>query len=340
MARIFRNDIERSEFLYQVSALLEEGYTLSETLTMYQGFTTGDKKNWIQTVYRDLAAGEMFSERLSSAGLSKELTGYLIFMEKYGDFHKGLRQTSEILKKRYELKGSVRKIIHYPLLLLAGLILMGAILVEGVLPQFELLFVSMDHSLPWVTSMVLSVSHWFRLPYLAAFVMSVLIIAGWFRRKPVYEQVEFAVKIPVLNRYFKHLLTYFFASQLAPLLKNGFSLFDALKIIEEDGTLPFFQKDAKSIRFALQEGEPLSEHIGKKHYYLPQLRSIILLGESKGSLGEELERFARYLFERMYEQTYRTVRLFQPLFLCLAGGFILVLFLSMMLPVFSILEAW
>ncbi|WP_416149448.1 type II secretion system F family protein [Salipaludibacillus sp. HK11] len=148
------------------------------------------------------------------------------------------------------------------------------------------------------------------------------------------------IKIPLIRNYLKHLLTYYFTSQLAPLLKNGLSLYDTLKMIEKDSLLTFFQFDAKDLSYGLREGDAFADLIKKRNYYLPQLSSIILLGERKGNLGAELDRFSNYLFQQMYEKVYRNIQLFQPVFLCLIGVFILVLFLSMMMPVFSMLDGW
>lgn len=340
MNGLFRNDSLRSDFLFQLSSLLEEGYSFSEAIQLYIEFTEGKKKKWVQSIYEELLEGESFSEQLLSGGFPKELISYLFFVERFGDFQHGLMQASIILKKRDELKRKIRKLLHYPSFLLLGLIVISSVMIEGVLPKFDYFFDSMDQELPWISRAMLTIASWFQLPILITFSVIVIILVAWFKRKPVIEQVDFLIKVPLINSYLKHLLTYYFTSQLAPLLKNGLSLYDTLKMIEKDSLLSFFQSDAQSLSYGLQSGNPLTELIKKREYYLPQLSAIILLGEKKGNLGAELERFSNYLFQHMYEKTYRYIQLFQPLFLCLIGVLVLLLFLAMMMPIFSILDGW
>ncbi|WP_280768424.1 competence type IV pilus assembly protein ComGB [Salipaludibacillus daqingensis] len=340
MNGLFKNDSSRSEFLFQLSSLLNEGYSFSEAIQLYIEFSEGKKKIWVLSIYEELLEGEPFAEQLLSGGFPKELISYLLFVEKYGDFQHGLLQASIILNKRDELRKKVRKVLHYPSFLLLGLLIMSSVLIEGVLPQFEHFFTSMGQDLPWISRGMLTAATWFQWPIIFGLFLFTLVGGIWFKRKPVFEQIHFLLKVPLINTYMKHLLTYYFTSQLAPLLKNGFSLYDTLKVIEKDSLLTFFQNDAQDLSFGLQSGEPLVELIKLRPFYLPQLSSIIALGERKGNLGTELERFSNYLFLQMYEKTYRYIQFFQPLFLCLIGVFILVLFLSMMMPIFTILDGW
>ncbi|PYZ94321.1 hypothetical protein CR194_01960 [Salipaludibacillus keqinensis] len=340
MGRLFRDDRSRSDFLFQLSSLLKEGYTFSEALQLYIEFTEGKKRNWLETIYEDLLEGELFSEQLISGGYPKELISYLSFVERFGDFQEGLLQASVILNKRNELKQKIRKIVQYPLFLFLGLLVIGSVMIEGVLPQFEHFFQSMDQELPMITKGMLAFTRWFQLPIFLSSIFLITVSIFWFKRKPILEQVHLLLRVPLVKNYLRNLLTYYFTAQLAPLLKTGFSLYDTFKMIEKDSLLSFFQNDAQSLSYSLQEGESLTELIKKRKYYLPQLSSIIMLGERKGNLGAELDRFSTFLFEQMYEKTYRTIQLFQPVFFCIIGFFILVLFLSMMLPIFSMLDGW
>lgn len=340
MNGLFRNDSLRSDFLFQLSSLLEEGYSFSEAIQLYMEFIEGKKKKWVLSIYEELLEGECFSEQLLSGGFPKELISYLLFMERFGDFQQGLMQASIILKKRDDLKQKIRKLFHYPAFLFLGLLVISSVMVQGVLPQFEHFFDSMGQDLPLISQVMLTLASWFQLPLLFILLLLVIIMGVWFKRKPVFEQVDFLIKVPLINNYLKNLLTYYFTSQLAPLLKNGLSLYDTLKMIESDSLLSFFQNDAKDLSYGLQAGNPLTELIKKRDYYLPQLPAIILLGETKGNLGAELERFSNYLFQQMYEKMYRYIQLFQPVFLCLIGILIILLFLAMMMPIFSMLDGW
>ncbi|UTR14453.1 type II secretion system F family protein [Salipaludibacillus sp. LMS25] len=340
MPHLFKTDRSRSDFLYQLSSLLNEGYTLSEAINMQIQFSNNKRKEWLEVVYSHLLHGESLTDQLLTKGFPKEILSYLTFMERYGDLRVGLQRASDILKKRSELKEKIRKVIHYPILLLSGLIIMGVIMVEGVLPQFALSFQSMNQELPVLTRMILVMSRWLNLPFISLCATVILIVIMWFRRKPVMDQIGLALSIPLVKHYLRQLLTYYFTSQFFPLLNNGFSLKETLNIIEKGAYLTFFQQEALRLRLGLEAGYDLADLVREVPFYLPQLYTVMSMGESKGDLGKECERFSEFLFHQMYENTYKVLQVFQPAILCVIGMGITLLFLSMMLPVLSIMDGW
>ncbi|WP_416149447.1 type II secretion system F family protein [Salipaludibacillus sp. HK11] len=186
MNRIFNTDSQRSDFLFQLSSLLGEGYSFSEAIQLYLEFTDGKRKKWVYSIYVEMQEGESFSEQLISGGFSKELISYLIFVERYGDFQNGLMQASIILRNRDELKKKIKKILHYPVFLLVGLIVIGTVMAEGVLPQFEQFFDAMGQDLPWISRWMLAFATWFQLPILITFVLIFLGIAFFFQAKAYF----------------------------------------------------------------------------------------------------------------------------------------------------------
>ncbi|MCR6096703.1 type II secretion system F family protein [Salipaludibacillus agaradhaerens] len=340
MSHLFKNDRTRSDFLYQLSSLLNEGYTLSEAINMQIQFSNSKRKKWLESVYFHLLHGDALTDQFVEVGFPKEILSYLTFMERYGDIRVGLYRASDILKKRYEFKEKLRKVVHYPFLLLIGFMIMGVVMVEGVLPQFALSFQSMNQELPFLTRIILVMSQWLGLPFFVACAMILLIVIMWFRRKPVIDQVGLALSLPLVKHYLRQLLTYYFTSQFYPLLKNGFSLKETLNIIEKSAYLTFFQQEAHRLRLGLEAGHDLADLVSEVPFYLPQLYTVISMGESKGDVGREFERFSEFLFHQMYENTYKVLQVFQPAILCIIGIGITILFLSMMLPVLSIMDAW
>jgi competence protein ComGB len=323
-----------------MSSLLNEGYTLSEAINMQIQFSDNKRKEWLKAVYSHLLLGDSLTDQLLKKGFPKEILSYLALMERYGDLREGLHRASDILKKRCEFKEKLRKVVHYPILLLSGLMVMGVIMVEGVLPQFALSFQSMNQELPVLTRVILAMSHWVRLPFFITCGVILLMVIMWFRRKPVIDQIGLALSLPLVKHYLRQILTYYFTCQFYPLLKNGFSLKETLDIIEKGAYLTFFQQEARRLRLGLEAGNNLADLVNDVVFYLPQLHTVISMGESKGDLGKECERFSEFLFHQMYENTYKVLQLFQPIILCVIGFGITLLFLSMMLPVLSIMDAW
>ncbi|QKS70928.1 type II secretion system F family protein [Paenalkalicoccus suaedae] len=340
MKRVFRSDEDRASFLIQLSDLLKDGYPLLDALTLYQAFVKDREKDWIEDVKKLLTEGDLLSDGLEAAGYSKDIRNYLQTIEKYGDLQVGLERTGTLLQKRASMQKQLKSILVYPFMLFIGVVLLGTVLMEGILPQFALFYESMGHELPFFTQIAIIFINWFRLPIFLIVVGSAVSFLIWFKRKPVSEQVNVMINIPFISLYLKQLLTYYFAAQLAPMLQNGLSLQDSLCIMSEESKLVFFQLEASSLLEYLKDGEDFPALLASKRHFIPQLALVVSFGEKKGELANELDTFAQFLFTKMYERTYSLMKLIQPVFFCLVGLLVITLFLSMMLPVFSLLDEW
>nr|WP_281419632.1 competence type IV pilus assembly protein ComGB [Bacillus alkalicola] len=332
--------MERCEWLERLHSLLSEGYSLSYSLLMLKEFETESGRRWCESVYDALQSGEEFIYPLREGGFSKEVINCIFLADKYGDLREGLIQGALILKKKYELSQKGRKMLSYPIFLFFGLLIMIGIMSEGVFPHFTMFFDSMGQDLPWLTKLVVSLLSFFQLPVLLLIFTIVLGVIIWFRRKTLNEQLTLLLKLPILRSVTKSFLTYYFASQLAPLLENGFSLHQSLLILKEHSQISFFQNEADAISNDLRNGFLLSESIRNRPYYEVQLASVIAFGEAKGSVGKELERFSNILFNRFYEKLQKLLSVSQPVLIGGIGFIVMVLFLSMMLPIFNIVDGW
>ncbi|SDN41413.1 type II secretion system F family protein [Alkalicoccus daliensis] len=338
--RLFKNDYERGKLLVELSSLLQDGYHIDEAIELYSTFLTGERRAWLLQAYEEMEQGEMFADQLKEAGFSNETISFIRMMELYGSFQKALDQSGYLLLKRHELKKQLQTVLHYPLILLAGVFLLGIVLLEGILPQFEQFFTSMQHELPGITKFMLFFTEWVRLPLFLAGIFIFAALFLWVRRKPVSEQVNLLLKIPLIHLYVRQLITYYFTAQLAPMLKGGLSLQQALLTMEKESMILFFQLEAEFFLKQLEEGEKFSEVLYLRPHFIPQLSVVWSFGETKGQTAQELETFAAYLFQQMYDYSAKAIRLIQPVVFCLIGGVVLILFFSMMLPVFSIIDTF
>lgn len=340
MKKIFKNDQERSDWLFQLANLLQEGFPLSEALLLLKTYQIGNQQQWCELIYQALMEGDDLSSQLELAGFSKDIISYLYFHETYGDLKEGLETSARLLEKKFEMLEKTRKLLNYPFLLFVCLIIMVTIISQGVLPQIQTFFQSMNQELPWITKVVISLLSLFEAPALLGITLILLVFLLWLRKQTMYERLLFLLKLPLIRTFTRNLITYYFLSHLAPLLKNGFPLNEALRVMEEHSKIQLLQLEAKAISLQLIEGTPFADIIQSRKFYEPQLVATIGLGEAKGSLGTELERYSNFLQKQYYERIQRFMMVLQPILFAIIGTIVLVLFLSMMLPIFNIVEGW
>lgn len=337
---LFRNDLQRSEWLHQLDTFLSEGFSLLEALQVMELYEPEKRKNWLMRIHRALLNGEDFSSQLKYAGFSSNIVSYILFAEKYGDLQSALRTSSKILKKRYEVIQKSKRMLYYPLFLLSCLIVMSVVLAEGILPQFVGFFQSMDADLPLVTYLVIQFFSLFQLPILLAVLFILLLFLLWFRKLPLQRRLLLMLKIPLYRSYLKMYCTYYLVSQLSPLLNNGFSLHEALTILKNDSQVPFIQEEAMYFLTQLTNGEEFSKIVQERKYFEEQFPVMIRLGETKGKLGKELEQYGNFLFQRQNDQLRKWIAIAQPAIFASIGMIVIVLFLSMMMPIFNIMNSW
>ncbi len=336
----FKSHYDKGDWLQQLEALVNEGYPLKESLHILAQYYKGKSREMILDLNEALLQGEGFAEQLGRYGFSKEVTNYLSIMEKHGDLQKGLQTTAALCFTKHDLIEKGKKLLQYPLIMLSSLILLVTIVLRSIVPQFEDFFFQLDQELPVMTKVLFASLSIIDLPFLVVIAIVVSIVFWKMKSLPSYKRIKIMMKVPILNSYGRRILTYLFVSQLAPMLENGMSLNKALKMMAADSQFPFYQYEAETIRSDIQRGLPFSEVVGERSWYEPQLVTVIALAEAKGKVGEELMRYGMFLFHRLTHQLQQLVQRLQPVLYIVVGGFVLLLFMSLMLPVFQMTDTW
>ncbi|RNA68946.1 competence type IV pilus assembly protein ComGB [Alteribacter keqinensis] len=336
----FKNDLERGEWLKELAVLTKEGYPIKEGLIILERYYDSRTSEMIRAVSEALRQGEYFSDFLTEYGFSKEITNHLLMMEKYGNFHKGLMISADLCAAKYQLTQNAKKILQYPLTMLFALIVLVSVVLRSILPQFELFFLQMDQELPMITKFLFTLLQFFDLPLLITGCAILLTVLWLLKSWPPHRKIRILLCLPFIRTYTRSFLTYFLVTQLSPMLNSGLSLNQSLVMLSKDSQLLFYREEAKRIKHDIQKGELMSRVINTHFHYEEQLETVIALGEAKGRIGEELERYGSFLFTRITLKLEGAIRKVQPVLYIVIGLFVLVLFLSLMLPVFQMTTTW
>ncbi|WP_026689282.1 type II secretion system F family protein [Alteribacter aurantiacus] len=336
----FANELEKGEWLKELSTLIDGGYPIKEALVILEKYYDGKVKVMIQSITGSLRQGEYLSDTLVEYGFSREITSHLLMMEKYGDFSKGLTMAAELCKTKHNLREHMKRLLQYPMMMLFALIVLVSVVLRSVLPQFESFFTQMDQDLPLMTTILFRVLQMIDIPSLLILGACFAIGLWFFKKWTIQKRLDFLLTIPILSYYVRALLTFFLVSQIYPLLNSGMSLHQCLLMIKQDSQLTFYQNEAERMRFIIQGGERFSTAVNTSGVYEKQLVTVIALGEAKGRIGEELERYSHFLFSRICFKFEKSIKRLQPMLYLVIGLFVLLLFLSLMLPVFQMTSTW
>lgn len=334
---------EKAEFLIRIGTLIEQGYTIPEAIELFLKYEKEKLKPTLTTMLEKLQKGNSFSEALVLIQIPKNIVSFVYFAEYYGDLARGLIDGGELLKKTQETKTNFQKLMKYPLFLLWLLLLFLGIMYHYLFPQFTELFTSINIELPLVTRVVLTLID--KSPYILPLCLSFLLILYIyylfsFRKKDIVNQAQIYSKIPLIGHYYSAMTTYFFAMNLSCLIKNGLAIYDALDIFKKVDGLGYISKEAENITSQLEAGEKLHHVLIKDTLFLKGLAYIVEHGQANGRLDEELEHYSSWLLNDLEEKIKKLLMIIQPILFLLLGLIILLLFSSILVPVFSLISGF
>ncbi|MEN9778038.1 MAG: Type secretion system protein [Verrucomicrobiota bacterium] len=249
-----------------------------------------------------------------------------------------LRSLSEFLERLDELRAKVMGAMIYPALLSA----LGATVMAGALiffvPKFEPLLAGAQKPLPTVllfgASSILR-SYW----YIVALVLAGLIgaLVSALSKESSRRTLEiWQHRVPVVGTALKMLAITRFCRILGTMLANGVPMLGALKIAKDaTGSRLLGEKIAIAAE-SIRDGKSLSGPLSQGGLFPDQIMAMITVAEESNKLDKVLLQIANTVERRTNQQVDQSVRLIEPVILCLVAAGIGFLALGLLLPIFTL----
>ena len=249
-----------------------------------------------------------------------------------------LRSLSEFLERLDELRAKVLGAMIYPALLSA----LGATVMAGALiffvPKFEPLLAGAQKPLPTVllfgASTILR-SYW----YIVALVLAGLVgglISALSKESSRRTLETWQHRVPVVGSALKMLAITRFCRILGTMLANGVPMLGALKIAKDaTGSRLLGEKIAIAAE-SIRDGKSLSGPLSQGGLFPDQVMAMITVAEESNKLDKVLLQIANTVERRTNQQVDQSVRLIEPVILCLVAAGIGFLALGLLLPIFTL----
>lgn len=252
-----------------------------------------------------------------------------------------LAQIADFQTREKELKGKVSAAMIYPCILFFLAIVVLAVLLIFFIPKFQKVFASVHGALPLVTQLVIGLSDLVRNYGLFVAIGLVgfgFLIRTWFiseKGKRVWEGA--ILKSPLVGPLIAQFAMARFCRMLGTLIGAGVPLVQGLNVARRSiGNQMLVDAVAQSIE-RVQQGERLGQSLANcRTLFAGSVVEMISVAEESGKLDGELIRIAGVTEGDLDRQLKTAVALAEPLMLFLIAGFIGVIFISMLLPVFSL----
>lgn len=279
------------QFTQQLATLLGAGQPLDRALTILLELPEDEKARRTLADIRDTVRGGV---PLSTAlerqhGVFSRLYVNMVRAgEAGGSLHETLQRLADYLERSSALRGRVVNAMIYPAILVVVVGLAMLFLLGYVVPQFALMYESLDVVLPWFTRAVLAVGLLVRDWWLV--LIAVPALALWWldrkRRQPAFRAAfdEWLLRQRLVGPLVARLETARLARTLATLLRNGVPLLGALGISRNVLGNRALAADVDAATDEVRNGHGLSVSLGRSRRFPRLAVQMIQVGEESGAL--------------------------------------------------------
>jgi len=242
------------------------------------------------------------------------------------------------------LKGKIKKALFYPATVVAVAILVSAVLLIFVVPQFENVFKSFGADLPAFTMMIIGASR-FMISYwwLVLFVVGGTIGGLVFLKKRSLAFQHFLdrliLKLPVVGQIMHNSAIARFARTLAVTFAAGVPLVEALDIVAGATGNTVYETAVKRIRDDVSVGYQVNVAMRQVNLFPHMVIQMAAIGEEAGALDAMLYKVAEFYEGEVNNAVDALSSLLEPLIMIFIGGIVGCMVIGMYLPIFKLAAA-
>jgi type II secretory pathway component PulF len=252
-----------------------------------------------------------------------------------------LAQIADFQAREKDLRSKVMTAMLYPAILLVLALGVLIFLLTFFIPRFQLVFAGFGAALPLPTQIIIGVSHAVRsygMFVLVGIVIVGILLRNWFTSEAGRRTWEgMILRAPVVGPLVAQFAMARFCRMLGTLLGAGVPLVQALNVARKSiGNQILVDAVSNSIE-RVQQGGQLGASLAECRGLFPSsVLEMVSVAEESGKLDVELIRIANVTEGDLDRQLKTAVALAEPLMLFFIAGFIGTIFISMVLPIFTL----
>ena len=337
---------EIAVFSRQISVMMQAGVPLVQGLDIIAGGQANVRmKNMLTAIKTDIEGGSTLYEALAKFPVQfDELFVNLVKAGEAAGVLDTVLDTIATYKENIEsLKGKIRKALFYPAIVFAVALLVSAILLIFVVPQFESVFKNFGADLPAFTQMIVTASrfttaYWYIVLLGTIAFFGILIFA--YKRSPAFAHfcARAVLKLPVIGQILHQSAIARFARTLGVTFRAGVPLVEALDSVAGATGSPIYNAAVKCIREDVAIGHQLQLAMRQAQLFQNMVVQMVAVGEQTGAMDTMLGMIADFYEDEVDTAVAAMTSLLEPMMMVVLGGAVGGLLVAMYLPIFKIAE--
>lgn len=337
---------EVAMFCRQFSTMLSAGVTLVKAFDILrtQAKASGQKNLALvyNRIYSKIHRGESLFEAMSGEGnvFPPMLVNMVRAGEVSGNLDTVMERTAEYFFSQNRLRNKIKTGTSYPKILLFMTVAIVLALFTFVLPQFFVVFETMDIELPQITIVVVAISNFITQKWYVV----LMVAAGiFFTLKLLMKNPSFAfqvdvykTKIPVVKVAISKIAIANFTATMGVLYASGVDMLESIEIAKSVIRNRLYEQKFSRIITAVESGSMLSVAMEQEQVFEPMVASMLFIGEESGNLEQILESTSKFYENEADEAIARMIAVMEPVMIIVIGIIVLALVASVILPSFSL----
>jgi len=327
----------------QLATLVRSGLPLEEALAaVSQQSEKARVKSVLAGVRSRVVEGRTLAEGLAAfPGVFPEIYRATVSAgEQSGHLDAVLERLADYTENRQILQQRIRNAMVYPILLTVVCLGIVALLLGYVVPEVVRVFEAGDRELPILTQILIAMSDFIRgwwWAIVAVVALAVFVTRRALRQPDARRRFDrFKLRLPLIGRVARGNNAARFSRTFAILTASAVPVLESLRISGEVVTNVPMREAVKEAAVRVREGAPIARSLGSSKLFPPMLIHLVSSGETSGALESMLERAADNQERELDGVINTAVGILGPLMILLMGGFVFVIVLALLLPIFEL----
>ncbi|WP_217904943.1 type II secretion system F family protein [Marinobacter lutaoensis] len=327
----------------QLATMMKAGVPLVQSFDIVaDGLENKGLQELVMSLRNDISSGTSFAGALRKHPKHfDELYCNLVDSgEKAGALEAMLDRVATYLEKTENLKKKVKKAMTYPIAVIVVAIIVTAILLVKVVPQFESLFQGFGADLPVFTQMVVHISEWLQswwFAVLLGIVGFIFIFRESRRRSRAFSDLvdKYMLKLPIVGEILDKSAVAKFGRVLSTTFAAGVPLVDALDSVAGATGNAVYRDAILNIKTDVASGTQLQASMRQQDVFPVMAVQLTAIGEESGNLDEMLGKVAEHYERVVDDMVDNLTALMEPMIMAVLGVLVGGLIIAMYLPIFQ-----
>ncbi len=239
------------------------------------------------------------------------------------------------------IKGKIKKAMFYPAMVLAVAVIVSAILLIFVIPQFEEVFKNFKAELPAFTQMLVNLSRFMVSSWYIILGIGIAVVVGTimlYKRSDKFAHFigRMLLKLPIVGEILRQSAMARFARTLGVTFKAGVPLVEALDSVSGATGSVVYNEAVKRIREDVAVGHQLQLAIRQTGLFPNMVVQMVAIGEEAGALDKMLFKIAEFYEQEVNNAVDALSSLLEPFIMVIIGGLVGSMVVGMYLPIFKL----